>query len=174
MSHTRKDRTTPDFLTHFEAVEDPRQAAKVAYPLDEVLILVLCAVISGADGWTSIALYGEKKLQFGEPEAAHIRIVKEECQRVPVLQPVYVVETVAGAEGEGVGVTGGRPFPFALQKIIAFAAFEIYRVYSKTRKFWWVMTLKLSVTWSRKVFQSFGMVSRKNAGIALAKCVWVG
>ena len=64
MSHTRKDRTTPDFLTHFEAVEDPRQAAKVAYPLDEVLVLVLCAVISGADGWTSIALYGEKKLQF--------------------------------------------------------------------------------------------------------------
>ena len=64
MSHTRKDRTTPDFLTHFEAVEDPRQAAKVAYPLDEVLLLVLCAVISGADGWTSIALYGEKKLQF--------------------------------------------------------------------------------------------------------------
>ena len=51
-------------MTHFEAVEDPRQAAKVAYPLDEVLLLVLCAVISGADGWTSIALYGEKKLQF--------------------------------------------------------------------------------------------------------------
>ena len=64
MAHTRKDRTTPDFLTHFEAVEDPRQAAKVAYPLDEVLLLVLCAVISGAYGWTSIALYGEKKLQF--------------------------------------------------------------------------------------------------------------
>ena len=34
------------------------------------------------------------------------------------------------------------------------------------------MTLKLSVTWSRKVFQSFGTVSRKNARIALAKCVW--
>ena len=32
MAHTRKDRTTPDFLTHFEAVEDPHQAAKVAYP----------------------------------------------------------------------------------------------------------------------------------------------
>lgn len=64
MSRARKDLTTPDFLTHFECVEDPRQEAKVTYPLDEVLLLVLCAVISGADGWTSIALYGEKKLEF--------------------------------------------------------------------------------------------------------------
>ena len=42
----------------------PRQEAKVTYPLDEVFLLVLCAVISGADGWTSIALYGDKKLEL--------------------------------------------------------------------------------------------------------------
>ena len=42
MSHARQDLTTPDFLTHFEDVEDPRQEAKVTYPLDEVLLLVLC------------------------------------------------------------------------------------------------------------------------------------
>ena len=64
MSNTRKDLTTPDFLTHFESVEDPRQEAKVAWPPDEVLLPVLCAVISGADGWTSIALHGERKLEF--------------------------------------------------------------------------------------------------------------
>ncbi len=34
------------------------------FPLDEIFLLVLCAVISGADGWTSIALYGRKKLEL--------------------------------------------------------------------------------------------------------------
>ena len=64
MSITPKKPAAPDFLTHFQAVEDPRQEAKVSYPLDEILLLVLCAVISGADGWTSIALYGQKKLEL--------------------------------------------------------------------------------------------------------------
>ena len=64
MSNARKDLTTPDFPPHFEGVEDPRQEAKVNWPPDEVLLPVLCAVISGADGWTSIALSGEKKLEF--------------------------------------------------------------------------------------------------------------
>ena len=64
MSCTPKDVTACDFLTHFQAVADPRQRAKVIYPLDEILLLVLCAVISGADGWTSIALYGQKKLEL--------------------------------------------------------------------------------------------------------------
>ncbi len=50
------------FLQYFEPVEDPRQAAKVLYPFEEILLLVLCAVITGADNWTSIALYGQKKL----------------------------------------------------------------------------------------------------------------
>lgn len=62
MPYPPKCRATPEFLTYFEDLEDPRQAAKVTYPLDEIFLLVLCAVISGADGWTSIALYGEKKL----------------------------------------------------------------------------------------------------------------
>ena len=30
-----------DFLEHFSALEDPRQRAKVLYPLDEVLLLCL-------------------------------------------------------------------------------------------------------------------------------------
>ena len=33
-------------------------------PLNEIFLLVLCAVISGSGGWTSIALHGEKKLEF--------------------------------------------------------------------------------------------------------------
>ena len=54
----------PVFLYYFEEVDDPRQIAKILYPFDEILLLVLCAVISGADNWTSIALYGQKKLDL--------------------------------------------------------------------------------------------------------------
>ena len=64
MSCTPNDPTAPAFLTHFQAVADPRQVGKILYPLDEILLLVLCGVISGADGWTSIALYGQKKLEL--------------------------------------------------------------------------------------------------------------
>ena len=64
MSCTPNDPTAPAFLTHFQAVEDPRQEGKVLYPLEEILLLVLCGVISGANGWTPIALYGQKKLEL--------------------------------------------------------------------------------------------------------------
>ncbi len=52
------------FLDHFSKLDDPRQINKSLYPLEEILLLVLCAVLSGADDWVAIALYGEKKLDF--------------------------------------------------------------------------------------------------------------
>ena len=61
---TPKEPTALDFLMHFQAVEDPRQEGKILYPLEEILLLVLCGVISGGDGWVSIALYGQKKLEL--------------------------------------------------------------------------------------------------------------
>lgn len=53
-----------DFLAHFAALADPRQSVKVLYPLDEVLLVTLCAVLCGADGWVSVALFGQQKLAF--------------------------------------------------------------------------------------------------------------
>ncbi len=53
-----------EFLGHFDNLEDPRQQAKLLYPLNEVLLLTLCAVLSGADSWVEIAAFGEKKLAF--------------------------------------------------------------------------------------------------------------
>ena len=54
--------TIVDFLDSFEPLADPRQRAKVLYPLDEVLLLVLLGVIAGCESWVEIARYGEKKL----------------------------------------------------------------------------------------------------------------
>ncbi len=53
-----------DFLEHFTDLEDPRQRAKVLYPLDEVLLLSLLGVLAGCESWVEIAKYGEKKLCF--------------------------------------------------------------------------------------------------------------
>jgi predicted transposase YbfD/YdcC len=52
------------FLQYFEDLPDPRQLGKVVYPLDEVLLLSLLAVLAGAETFTDIALFGEKKLGF--------------------------------------------------------------------------------------------------------------
>ena len=49
------------FLSHFKALADPRQAGKVLYPLDEVLLLCLFAVLAGAETFVDIARFGEKR-----------------------------------------------------------------------------------------------------------------
>ncbi len=53
---------TTVFLDSFKDLPDHRQAGKVAYPLDEILLLSLLAVLAGAEGFTDIARFGEKKL----------------------------------------------------------------------------------------------------------------
>ena len=53
-----------EFLGSFEALDDTRQQAKVLYPLPEILLLCLCAVLGGADSWVEVALYGQRKLGF--------------------------------------------------------------------------------------------------------------
>ncbi|WP_250958073.1 ISAs1 family transposase [Rhizobium sp. CG5] len=52
------------FLEYFRNLPDVRQSAKVKYPLDEVLLLCLLAVIAGAEAITDIARFGDKKLEL--------------------------------------------------------------------------------------------------------------
>jgi len=52
------------FLEYFSDLDDPRQLGKVIYPLNEVLLLCLLAVLAGAETFTDIALFGEKKLHL--------------------------------------------------------------------------------------------------------------
>jgi predicted transposase YbfD/YdcC len=52
------------FLRYFEDLPDARQAGKVRYPLAEVLLLCLLAVLAGAETFVDIALFGDKKLGF--------------------------------------------------------------------------------------------------------------
>lgn len=52
------------FLDHFSGLNDPRQAGKVFYPLDEVMLLALCGVVAGADDFVEISLRGQENLDF--------------------------------------------------------------------------------------------------------------
>src|SRR6202051_1243248 len=52
------------FLSYFQDLPDPRQRGKVIYPLDEVLLLSLLAVLAGAESFVEIARFGEKKLEL--------------------------------------------------------------------------------------------------------------
>ena len=55
---------TVAFLDYFKELPDPRQAGKVIYPLAEVLLLCLLAVLAGAESFVDIARFGEKKIEF--------------------------------------------------------------------------------------------------------------
>jgi predicted transposase YbfD/YdcC len=53
-----------EWLEHFGEIDDPRQSGKVWYPLEEMLLLCLLAVLAGAESWVEIAEFGKKKLEF--------------------------------------------------------------------------------------------------------------
>ena len=57
-------RETTVFLSHFEELPDYRQKGKVAYPLDEVLLVMLAAALAGAETVADIARFGQAKLSL--------------------------------------------------------------------------------------------------------------
>jgi predicted transposase YbfD/YdcC len=71
-------------LDQFGRIEDPREPAKVMYPLREVLFLVVAATIADCEDYDEIALWGEQHLaflrsfsefHFGTPCADWLRVV---------------------------------------------------------------------------------------------------
>jgi predicted transposase YbfD/YdcC len=51
-------------LDHFSALDDPRQSWKVVYPLSEILLLILCGTLAGAEDFVEIERWGRRKLDF--------------------------------------------------------------------------------------------------------------
>jgi len=52
------------FLDYFDDLPDPRMSGKIAYPMQELLLLSLCAMISGCESWFDIEQYGRVKLDY--------------------------------------------------------------------------------------------------------------
>ena len=84
------DPVPPSFLAQFAALRDPRQASKVLYPLPEVLLLLLCGTIAGADDFVELALWGGEHLAFLRRFLPYARGVPSHdtlCEVVAALDP---------------------------------------------------------------------------------------
>lgn len=51
-------------IDHFKDIEDPRVERTKAHLLLDIIVITICAVICGAEGWVSIAKYGEAKYEW--------------------------------------------------------------------------------------------------------------
>ncbi len=51
-------------LRFFGNLNDPRQMSKVLYPLQEIILVALCAAICGADSFVEMEGFGNSKLEF--------------------------------------------------------------------------------------------------------------
>lgn len=74
------------FSKFFEAVEDPRQDAKIQFSMFDVIFLTMAAVIAGAEGWEDIEDFGcahlnwlQEKGLFPEKIPAHDTIARIIC-----------------------------------------------------------------------------------------------
>lgn len=55
------DKPTALFETHFGKLRDPRIGNAKRHKLIDIIIIAICAVISGADSWSDVELYGRTK-----------------------------------------------------------------------------------------------------------------
>ena len=51
-------------LEHFATIDDPRDVRRIAHPLSEVLLLVVCGTMADCDDYDHIAAWGEAHLDF--------------------------------------------------------------------------------------------------------------
>lgn len=63
-SSFNKESDETGFLDSFAAITDPRATKNQLYKVGEILLLTLCALMCGADGWQDIEDYGKAKLDF--------------------------------------------------------------------------------------------------------------
>jgi len=127
------------FLNHFNDLPDPRQRGKIVYPLDEVLLLTLLAVLAGADSFVEIARFGDKKLDLlrrfrpfhdGTPSHDHLGDIFaaldaerfQRCFVAWVASLTGVPEGVVAIDGKTVRRSGGKAGKGAIHMVSAFAA----------------------------------------------------
>jgi predicted transposase YbfD/YdcC len=127
------------FLNHFNDMPDPRQRGKVMYPLAEVLLLALLAVLAGAESFVDIARFGRMKLGLlrrfrpfldGTPSHDHLGDIfaaldAEQFQRCFVAWTASLIgvpEGVVAIDGKTLRRSGGKAGKGAIHMVSAFVA----------------------------------------------------
>jgi predicted transposase YbfD/YdcC len=66
IKHTCSTAYNNSFIVHFSKLEDPRRTSKgnLRHSLTDIVFLVIAAVVSGADSWQSIEVFGKNQLDW--------------------------------------------------------------------------------------------------------------
>lgn len=83
-------------MEHISIIPDYRQAWKVEHKLSDILLLTICAVISGAEGWEDIEDFGETHLDFLKQYGDLIMVFLFTIP-LPELYPVSVLQNFTSA-----------------------------------------------------------------------------
>ena len=55
---------TTGLIEHFSLLEDPRIDRNKSHVFIDIIVLTVCAVVSGADGWEAIELFWKERLDW--------------------------------------------------------------------------------------------------------------
>ena len=66
-------------MEHISITPDYRQAWKVVHKLSDILLLTICAVISGAEGWEDIEDFGARRRKAHHRARAHEKSIYLRC-----------------------------------------------------------------------------------------------
>ncbi len=55
---------TINFLQHFDEIEDPRVDRHKLHELSDILLILFCGVICGAESWRDFSDFGESKIDY--------------------------------------------------------------------------------------------------------------
>ena len=55
---------SPEILTHFDELTDPRMDRTRLHPLTDLVAIALCATICGAAGWADVERFGRMKADW--------------------------------------------------------------------------------------------------------------